>query len=448
MTTNDFLMSPQQQPVDSYLSAMTEPRPDCPPLGGDVQVDVAIVGGGYTGLSAALALASRKLSVRVLEARHVGWGGSGRAWGQVAAFAKFMPAKVEQDFGADIGGRINEAAAQGPDLVFDLIRNHVMRCSESRTGNLLAAHTPAKEAGIIDTVKNLQGRGLPVELLTGEEAQRFIGSKRYSVALYDPRGGALNPLGYAYGLARAAIEAGALVHGATPVSSVERAGSGWRLSTPGGTVTAGAVILATNAFGSDNLFPGMRRAVMPVRAYQMISEPLSEAALATVLPGKQPINDTRKLFSGVRLWPDGRLQVGADGPAFDPQGRPDAESTSRRVTMMFPELAGLKWETGWGGWVDMAEDEYPRIHGLAPGLWAGFGFSGRGIAIGTIMGRDLAALAAGGSQKDVVHPISPLRPLWYHALHRPLIGALLRWYWVVDRWNDARFGRGTGRGAS
>jgi len=440
METHHFLMSPRQEPISPYLSEMTEPSPQTPLLTQSFETDVAIIGGGYTGLSAAMTLAQKGVEVHVLEARHVGWGGSGRAWGQVAAFAKTMPASVEKAFGAHIGGRINDAAAQGPALVFDLIKQYGMQCSASRVGNLLCAHTPAKAAELTATFQDLRKRGLPVQLLQGEAACNFIGSRRYDVALFDPRGGAVNPLGFARGLARAAIQAGANVHQNTPVLELEPNGSSWRLRLAQGSVRAACVILATNAFGDDNLFPGLRRAALPVRAYQLISEPLHEDALATVLPGRQPLNDTRKLFSGVRLWPDGRLHVGADGPLFALDGKPCITSATRRITMLFPQLADLRWAYGWAGWVDMVPDGYPRIYALAPNLWAGFGFSGRGIALSTIMGKDLAALAMGGGAKDVIFPISTLKPLWYYAMHKPLITGLAQWYRILDRWHDMRFG--------
>ncbi len=443
MQLQRFLLNQRQEAVSDYLSSMTEPEPATMGLHGHAYADIAIVGAGYTGLSAALTLAERGISVRVLDAHQVGWGGSGRAWGQVAAFAKFMPAKVEQDLGPVIGPRLNDAAAQGPDLVFELIRKHKMQCSESRSGNLIAAHTPTKERELAATVKDLKARGLPVELLDEGQTQRYIGSKRYSVALFDPRGGALNPLGYARGLARAALEAGVQINSKTPVLGLQRSKHEWQLETPGGLVSARRVILATNAFSSNDLFPRLGRAVLPVRAYQAISEPLGTEALETVLPGGQPLNDTRKLFSGVRVWPDGRLQIGVDGPPFAMDGRPFMDSARRRITMMFPQLAELRWESSWGGWVDMTVDEYPRIHRLGDGLWTAFGYSGRGIAIATLMGRDLATLAMDGSPDDVIHPVTELKNIWFHPIHRLLIQGLVSRNRFLDAWNDRRFGRGT-----
>ncbi|WP_285541135.1 FAD-dependent oxidoreductase [Brucella sp. NBRC 12950] len=430
-----FLLSARQQPVSLYFDQRAGSAPETHLFEADAKADVIVVGAGFTGLSAALTLAEAGVDVRVLEARHIGWGGSGRAWGQVAASAKFMPAQIEADFTSDVAERINHAAAHAPDLVFGLVEKHGMTCDVVRTGNLIAAHIPSKEAGLARTVEDLVRRGYPVELLEGDACRAVTGSPRYRIALHDRRGGSLNPLGYARGLARAAIEAGARIHEDTHVLGLQRNKSGWVAKTNGGEIRADAVLLATNAFTSDALFPSIGREVFPVRAYQIVSEPLNETQLATVLPGRQSLNDTRKLYSGIRIWPDGRLQIGIDGPAFTMDGKAYVRSAIRRIEMTYPQLKGLKWGESWGGWVDMTVDEYPKLHALALGLWSGYGFSGRGIAIGTIMGRDLAAHAL-SRPKDAVHPVSPLQPKIWHAFHRPLISALINWSRVHDRVSD------------
>lgn len=430
------------EPVSAYLSGRAEPPAAAAALQGGAQADVVVIGAGFTGLSAALHLAGAGVRVRVLESRHVGWGGSGRAWGQVAAFAKFMPGRVERDFGPEAGARINAAAAGGPDLVFGLVEQYGMRCDEVRTGNLIAAHTPGKARELAGLATDLQRRGLPVQLLEGAQVRRATGSPRYDVALFDPRGGALNPLGFARGLARAAVARGAVIHEDSPVQRIDkRAAGGWRVASPGGWVDASAVVMATNAFTGRPLAPRVGRTVMPVRAYQLVSQPLEEDVVRSILPGGQPLNDTRRLFSGVRLWPDGRLQVGVDGPLFAAGGQPFEASASRRLRMMFPQLGPLEWTFGWSGWVDMSGDEYPHLHELDTGFWAALGFSGRGIAIGTIMGRDLAILAGSGDRREVVHPVTAVKPLWYHGGYRPLAGLLASGYRAQDRWNDWRHGK-------
>lgn len=441
MTTSGIFHAADASDISEYLIQRSEPAPSTLPAEEHIEADVIIVGGGIVGLSAALFLAQEGADVAVLEAKHIGWGGSGRSWGQVAAAAKFMPAKVEQDFAPDIARRINAAAATGPDLVFDLIRRHAIRCDETRTGNLIAAHTPVKEQWLAATAEDVQRRGYPVQLLDTAQTEKLTGSRRYRVALLDKRGGALNPFAYTRGLARAAIAAGARVYEDIPATGLRRVDGQWRIATRAGHAAASQVLLATGAFTDGAFGGGIGREVMPVRAYQAISEPLDADALAAVLPERQPLNDTRRLFSGVRLWPDGRLHVGVDGPLFRAAGKAFLSAAGRRIAMMYPQLKDLRWAYSWGGWVDMTVDQYPRLHALAPGLWSGYGFSGRGIAIGTLMGRDLAGLASGRPETSLVHPLSPVTPLWFHALHRPLIQSLAAGYRLEDRVNDARFGR-------
>lgn len=437
---SDFLNSPHQQAVCRYFDMRAGTPPQTSKFEGGRKVDVVIIGAGFTGLSAALSLASSGVDVRVLEAHHIGWGGSGRAWGQVAASAKFMPKKIEADFPADVAERINHAAALAPDLVFGLAKQYQMNCDVVQTGNLIAAHVPEKEAGLAATVNDLVKRGYPVELLEGEACRAVTGSPRYRVALYDKRGGSLNPLGYARGLAKAAMGAGAKIHEGVSVTALERNQAGWHVATNAGSITADNVIIATNAFSTNSLFKGIEQEVFPVRAYQIVSEPLNEQQLASVLPGRQSLNDTRRLYSGIRIWPDGRLQIGIDGPIFSMAGKAYVKAAIKRIEMTYPQLKGLKWGESWGGWVDMTRDEYPKLHALAPGLWSGYGFSGRGIAIGTMMGRDLAAHVL-SKPEEAIHPVTPLQPVSWHAFHRPMISALAMAYRVQDTIADLRYAR-------
>lgn len=428
-------------PLSVYLSERSEPAGQYPSLNSDIHADVAIIGAGFTGLSCALTLAEQGFAVSVLEAEEPGYGASGRAWGQVAAAAKFMPARVEKDFSAPVAARINLAAETAPDAVFDLVRKHGIQCDAIRTGNIIAAHNPAKAQWVRNTARDLQARGYPVHLLDGEQTRQFTGSPRYQCALLDERGGALNPLGYARGLARAASLSGAKIYSKTPVNSMVRQGDHWRVSTVRGSVTADQIVFATGAF-TENLsgsFTG--KEIMPLRAYQAISEPLPANVISSVLPGGQPLNDTRRMFSGVRLWPDGRLHVGVDGPLFRANAYGWLSEATRRLRMMFPQIRTLNWEHHWAGWIDMTADHYPRLHRIAPGVFTGYGFSGRGVAIATLMGRDLANLVMDGDEALRVHPVSEIRPLWYHNLHRPLVSTLTAGYRLEDRMNDIRFGR-------
>lgn len=427
-------------PLSDYLAQRAEPALNLPSLDQPIQAKVVVIGAGFTGLSAALTLAQQGVRTVVLEAKEIGWGASGRAWGQVAAAAKFMPSQVEKDFAPEIAARINRAAETAPDVVFGLIKEYNIRCDAVHNGNIIAAHNRAKAQWVRNNARDLQTRGYPVRLLDREETQQITGSPRYSCALLDERGGAVNPLGYARGLARAAQAAGCEIYTHSPFVSLQKNGNGWLITTPQGSVFADQVIMATGVYTDNLLGHATQREIFPVRAYQAVSQPLPKDVLRTLLPGGQPFNDTRRMFSGVRVWPDGRLHVGLDGPLFRDNTYGWLEGATTRLKMMFPQLKTLRWEYNWAGWVDMTHDHYPRLHRLAPGVLAAYGLSGRGVAIGTLMGRDLACLALDGNPTQLVHPISNVEPQWYHVIHRPLVRALTARYRLEDRFNDSRYG--------
>jgi glycine/D-amino acid oxidase-like deaminating enzyme len=235
----------------------------------------------------------------------------------------------------------------------------------------------------------------------------------------------------------AAIAAGAVVRTQTPAQRVERDGAAWRVTAGGGVLFADSVVIATNAYTSK-LWPGLGDSIIPLRAHQLVTKPLGNNLRRTILPQGQPMIDTRRLYSGIRLHPDGRLQSSADGPALSIDGGPDVGKLARRLARLFPQLGPVEWEYRWSGWVAMTYDQYPHLHELAPGLWAGLGYSGRGIALATMMGRDLASRIAGAGDADVVFPVTPLEPRWTSRFARPLVGSLMAWYRLRDALDDRR----------
>src|SRR5580692_7236491 len=215
-----------------------EPAMPTPALAGDVRADVAVVGGGITGLSTALHLAAQGVKAVVLESEEPGWGASGRNGGQVNPGLKPDPDQVERDFGPELGGRMNALAGSAPGFVFDLIERFGIRCEARRNGTLRAA-IRAKHAGQVRaSAEQLARRGAPVELLEGSRLEQATGTARYRLAMLDRRGGDLNPLSFARGLARAALQAGAAVHGGTRALGMKRTGAHWRIETAGGVVSA------------------------------------------------------------------------------------------------------------------------------------------------------------------------------------------------------------------
>src|SRR5262249_41181420 len=163
----------------------------------------------------------------------------------------------------------------------------------------------------------------------------------YAACSIDRRGGTINPVAYVRGLAAAALKAGAAISTGTPVTSPTRIGNEWRLATPRGEITADTVVLATNAYTENRLWPALRQSIIPMRPYQLVSRPLGENVRRSILPRYQPLTDTRPLYSGVRLHPNGRLQASADGPAFYGSGAAFVAKLNRRLGRLFPQIDAL-----------------------------------------------------------------------------------------------------------
>lgn len=399
-----------------------------------------MIGAGFTGLSTALHLAEAGVEVAVLEAKDIGWGASGRAFGQVVPYLKQGHAAILRHYGAERGQRIVDAVAAGPALVFRLIEQHRIDCWPVRSGLIFAAHAPAGRRDLENRTAYWQQRAAPVEWFEGPACADLIGSRLYPAASLDRRGGHINPFAYVRGLANAAAAAGATIHTGAPVRGLRRDGTRWVLDAGQGGLTADSVVIATNAYSGD-LFPGLRDSIIPMRGHGFVTEPLSDNVRCSILPQRQSLTDTRHLFSAVRMLPDGRLHVSAHGPAFGPERPADWRRVDARARRLFPQLGTLNWSQGWSGWVAMTPEHFPHLHELAPGLFAGLGYNGRGIAAATMMGRDLAALVRGATDAATVFPLVPLHPLPWHRAGPALVRALVQAYRLHDLFDEWRLPR-------
>ncbi len=432
-------LSDQAGPPDVYVRG-APPPPPTQKLDGQRHVAAAVVGAGFTGLSTALHLAEAGVDVAVLEAKEIGWGASGRAFGQVVPYLKPGHEAIVRHYGAERGERIVDAVAAGPDLVFELIGRHGIECWPLRSGLIFAAHSPGGQRDLERRTRYWQRRGAPVEMLEGARCAEAIGSPLYPAASLDRRGGNINPFAYARGLAHAASEAGATLHTQAPVRGLSRRDGRWAIDVGNAGLTADNVVIATNAYTGD-LWPGLRESIIPMRGHGFVSEPLSDNVRHTILPERQSLTDTRQLYSGVRVLPDGRLHGSAHGPSFGAEPRADWRRVDARIRLLFPQLGAVKWQQAWTGWVAMTTDHFPRLHELATGLYAGLGYNGRGIAAATMMGRDLATLVRGARDDATVFPLTPLRQLGWHRIAPTLIRGLVQVYRVRDKVDEFRLRR-------
>jgi glycine/D-amino acid oxidase-like deaminating enzyme len=415
----------------SLWAATAPPGPPAPPLKGPAEADVAVVGAGYTGLSAALHLAERGASVVVLDAGEPGWGASGRNGGQVIPGLKYDPDEIEAKLGPERGAALVAFAGRAPDLVFDLVRRYAIPCDPVREGWLQPAHSPAGRVKAERRAEQWQKRGADAEALDRAAMAQLLGSEAYCGGWIDRRGGTVQPLALARGLAAVAVAKGIAVHGQSPARTLTRGGGKWYLEVPGGSVTAETVLLCTNGY-TGALFPGLEREVVAVNSYQAATRPLPEAVRGSILPGGQAASDTRRILLYWRLDRDGRFIVGGRGTGDDDPGTERFERLRRAARDIYPQLRDAEWSNHWSGRVALTRDFLPHLLELGPGLFAGLGYQGRGVAMATAMGQLLAARAQGAAESSLPLPMGPRQPFPMHGLRVPVVYLLSRWYRLLD----------------
>ncbi|CAB3658616.1 MAG: NAD(P)/FAD-dependent oxidoreductase [Achromobacter pulmonis] len=416
----------------SLWAATAAPPPDTQPLAQSAQADVLVVGGGYAGLSTALHLAEQGVRVALLEAREIGFGGSGRNGGQVIPGLKYDPDALVSMFGAERGERLVRFAGATADAVFNLIERHAMDVPHVRRGWIQGAHNPAALKLAHARAAQWARHGADAQPLDKAEVTRLIGTDRYLGGWVDRRAGAVQPLSYARGLARAALNAGAVIHTDTPVTRLQREGGKWVATTAGGArVTAERVVMCTNAYGAD-LLPGLKPSIIDANTFQVATPPLPERVRAGIFPEGHVTSDTRNLLLYFRLDHQGRLLMGGRGPFREPRGAQDWAHLERVMVKMFPQVAGTPFEYRWCGRVAITRDYLPHLHEPQPGLLVDIGCQGRGVGLQTSMGRAMAQYLVSGDPKALPVPLSPIKPFPLYGLRRLYVNAVVTWYRMTD----------------
>jgi glycine/D-amino acid oxidase-like deaminating enzyme len=258
------------------------------------------------------------------------------------------------------------------------------------------------------------------ETLSKTGAARFLGGIRF------PDAGKLQPLSYSRGLARAAQKSGATIYGHSPVMALEPGpDGGWRVATPQGAVRAETVIVATNAYTGD-LVPGLRRSYFPLYSFQVATEPLGDNLRRTILPDGEPAADPLYALLYWRLDPEGRLILGNLGDLPTRAGSRLHRWPDRVLARLYPQAAGTPWSFRWSGQLVMTDDQLPHLHEPAPGLLVGLGYNGRGVTMGTVMGRILAERATGTSAADFDLPVTAIPRVPFQGLRTRAYEALFR----------------------
>ena len=370
-------------------------------------VDVVIVGAGFTGLSAAIHCTEKGMSCHVIEAEHVGYGGSGRNTGLVNAAAWLPPQDVIKQLGAKAGKKFVDIFSDAPSFVFGLIKKYSIECEATNTGTIHAAHG---KSGFV----NLQYRktewdrlGAPVDLLSADETAELTGTRRFYGALVDKRAGTINPMGYCRGLARAALQNGTKLTTNCRVHNVIKENDGWRIITSNGDLKAKYVILGTNAY-TDKLWPGLSQTFTRINYFNCATVPLGER-IKYILPQRQGLWDTGKIMFSLRRDKYNRLIIGSMGRIH---GNRKSGITKRwasaQLKRLFPDLGPVEFENIWYGEIAMTPTHLPGVHQLDRNLYTSIGYNGRGITTGTIFGKALADMISSSSPDGLPLPITQM----------------------------------------
>ncbi len=399
------------------------------------KVDVAIIGGGYTGLSAARTLAKQGVTVAVLEAHTIGWGASSRNGGMVLTGLKLGMQTVMKKYGRETAKRLFQCSLDSIDTVEQITKEENIDCGFARYGHLLTANKPKHYEALKEEVEFMEREfHHKLRLIPRDRQRSEIGSNIYHGALLDECSGGLNPAQYVTGLARAAGRAGATIHAGARVNRLGRTGKDFLIETGRGSLRAESVLVGTSGY-TGNVTKKLQRKIIPIGSFIIATEKLPEDIAKEIIPNNRMIFDSRHYLNYFRLW-DNRLIFGGRA-AFFPETsstiQRSAEILRREMIQVYPQLKDVKVEYVWGGTLDFAFDKMPHV-GEMDGIYYSLGYAGHGVAMATYLGKTVAEAMMKGNIRE--HPFAsfefPGAPLglyngfpWF----LPLAGA---WHKILD----------------
>jgi glycine/D-amino acid oxidase-like deaminating enzyme len=399
------------------------------------RVDVAIIGGGFTGLSAGRILSNRGLNAAVLEAQTVGWGASSRNAGMVLTGLKLPMQVVVNRYGRDLARTFFQQSIESIRTVEQIVREEQIECGFSRAGHLLVANKPAHFRSLENEVDFMEKEFKhEVRLVSKKDLQTEIASDRYFGALVDGMSAGLNPAQFVAGLARAARNSGASIHEHTRVTRIERRNTKFFVETGRGTLIADSVLVGTSAY-TGSATRQLRNKIIPIGSYIIATEKMPEELAKEISPRNRMIFDYKHYLNYFRLW-DNRLIFGGRAAFFPENERTIGQSTKilrQEMFRIFPQLREVAIEYAWGGTLDFAFDRMPHL-GEIDGMYYTLGYAGHGVAMATHLGKILAESILSGNAKG--HPFAqipfPGAPLgMYNGIpwFLPLAGL---WYKILD----------------
>ena len=382
-----------QTPDDSKISPLPE------------KVDVAIIGGGYTGISAARTLAKQGIRAAVLEANTIGWGASSRNGGMVLTGLKVGMQTVTRKYGRETAKKLFQCSLEAIDTVERIVKEEQIDCGFARYGHLLTANKPQHYQALKEEVEFMEKEfNHKLRLLPRDQQHTEIGSHLYYGALLDECSGGLNPGQYVTGLAAAAERAGATLHARARVKQLSRNALGFRIETERGSLEANSVLVGTSGY-TGSVTKKLQKKIIPIGSFIIATEKLPEHLVKEIIPNGRMIFDSRHYLNYFRLW-DNRLIFGGRA-AFFPENsttiQRSADILRREMIQVFPQLQDTRVDFVWGGTLDFAFDKMTHI-GEVDGIYYSLGYAGHGVAMATYLGKTVAEAMIKGNIRE--HPFA------------------------------------------
>jgi glycine/D-amino acid oxidase-like deaminating enzyme len=423
-----------EHPSSLWLTTAHPPR-TYPRLQGDHQTDVAIIGGGYTGLLAAHHLARSGVSCAVLEANDVGWGASGRNGGMAVLRYKSSWCAIARELGDEHTRALHRLLLEAIDLLESVVAEYAIDCGFSRCGHITAASGRRAVAMLQADVQWLASIGDRVpRMLSAGETQALTRTDAYLGGYLDARAGGIHPLDYVRGLAAGLADRGVPIFAGTRVDALRDGTEGVALETAGGIVRARQALVATNAytelvrFGTD-----LGSRIVPVSTSIVTTAPLPSSVLETILPGGQVVSDTRHLLNYFRIAPGNRLLYGGRGSLIGRESPDVYSGLERKLAETFPALAGVEIDHRWSGKVAVTLDDFAHVGRVSARVAYAMGYGGRGVVLTSLLAKWLAQLAMGETVD--AGPMGPAAftriPL--QAVRIPAMRTVAGYYGLLDR---------------
>jgi gamma-glutamylputrescine oxidase len=427
MPIETFATSGETQHTTSYYAASANPAPERPPLRGDHQIDICVVGAGYSGLSAALHLAEKGFKVAVIEGARVGWGASGRNGGQIVNGLNASLQTIKRRYGQDTANFVAGLVQEGGEIIRERVATYKIQC-DLKHGNIFTGLTAAHMRELEERRTLWASYGLHnQDMLSKEELRDHIGSDVYAGGMIDHTGGHMHPLNLCLGEAAAFESLGGVIYEQSPVVSADTAAAKPFIRTREGTMTCNTLLLCGNAY-LGNVVPALTARVMPVSTQMMATVPLGDLA-DELLPTDKCVEDIRYILDYYRLSADKRLIFGG-GTVYGGTDPADVVAKLRpAMEKVYPQLKGVKIDHAWSGNFALSFSRVPQMGRLGNNTYFAHGYSGHGVTGSHTFGRILSEAVAGDRSRFDVFAKVPWIPFPGGRMFRVPYSVMGSWYY-------------------